>query len=734
MSKIQLTIDGKTISADSANTIIEAANKAGIYIPSICYHPDLKPACASGSCTEGCGVCAVEIEGQADLVQACGTKALDCMVVHSDSATARDRQRQALLNILKRHPNACLTCWRRERCRPFDICLRNVDVSERCVTCPENTHCELQYLVDFLDMGNADIEYKYPDLPIQRDNPYFDLDYNLCINCGRCVRACRDLRGINALDHKEINGVAVCGPVKDTYKDSGCKYCFTCVEVCPVGALVDKQARYRNISEWEGYVVPCSYACPAHIDIPRYVNYVSLGKYPEALAVVREKVPFPGALGRVCIHPCEQACRRGKLDEPICIKFLKRYASDHDNELWKKGNKVMPATGKKVAVVGSGPAGLTAAFYLAKFGHAVTVFEALPQTGGMMRVGIPAYRLPREILDAEIDEIKKVGVEIKVNQRIESVDELLQKGFDAVFVGIGDHKGSKMGAEGEELPGVLDGVGFLRTVALGQEFKIGKKVAIIGGGNSAIDCARVALRVGCNDVTIVYRRTRAEMPAAPEEVEAAIHEGIKVVFLAAPNKITQKDGKLALECIKMRLGDPDASGRRSPVRIPGSEYITEYDNVIAGIGQASDIPAKFDLAVNRGNIKASSATLETSKKGVFAGGDIVTGPASVIGAIAQGRLAASSIDKYLGGKGVVDEVLAPVEAMEPVFGEDAHFSGKKQPHMAELENSKRQGNFDEVEFGYSEQQAVDEGKRCYKCHYRLKINHPMQPPVRVKIA
>ena len=734
MSKIQLTIDGKTISADNANTIIEAANKAGIYIPSICYHPDLKPACASGTCTEGCGVCAVEIEGQADLVQACGTKALDCMVVHSDSATARDRQRQALLNILKRHPNACLTCWRRERCRPFDICLRNVDVSERCVTCPENTHCELQRLVDFLDMGNADIEYKYPDLPIQRDNPYFDLDYNLCINCGRCVRACRDLRGINALDHKEINGVAVCGPVKDTYKDSGCKYCFTCVEVCPVGALVDKQARYRNISEWEGYVVPCSYACPAHIDIPRYVNYVSRGKYPEALAVVREKVPFPGALGRVCIHPCEQACHRGKLDEPICIKFLKRYAADHDNELWKKGNKVMPATGKKVAVVGSGPAGLTAAFYLAKFGHAVTVFEALPQTGGMMRVGIPAYRLLREILDAEINEIKKVGVEIKVNQRIESVDELLQKGFDAVFVGIGDHKGSKMGAEGEDLPGVLDGVDFLRTVALGQEFKIGKKVAIIGGGNSAIDCARVALRVGSSDVTIVYRRTRAEMPAAPEEVEAAIHEGIKVVFLAAPNKITQKDGRLAMECIKMRLGDPDASGRRSPVRIPGSEYVTEYDNVIAGIGQMSDIPAKFDLAVNRGNIKASPTTLETSKKGVFAGGDIVTGPASVIGAIAQGRLAASSIDKFLGGQGVVDEVLAPLETMNPVFGEDAHFSEKKQPHMAELENSKRQGNFDEVEFGYSEQQAVDEGKRCYKCHYRLKINHPMQPPVRIKIA
>jgi len=351
-----------------------------------------------------------------------------------------------------------------------------------------------------------------------------------------------------------------------------------------------------------------------------------------------------------------------------------------------------------------------------------------------MRVGIPAYRLPREILDAEIDEIKKVGVEIKVNQRIESIDDLLGQGFNAVFIGIGDHKGSKMGAEGEDLPQVLDGVDFLRTVALGQQFKIGKKVAIIGGGNSAIDCARVALRVGSSDVTIVYRRTRAEMPAAPEEVEAAIHEGIKIVFLAAPNKITQQGDRLAMECIKMRLGDPDASGRRSPVRIPGSEYVEEYDNVIAGIGQVSDIPAKFDVAINRGNIKPNDKTLETSRKGVFAGGDIVTGPASVIGAIAQGRLAASSIDKYLGGKGQIEEALAPVEEMEPWFGEEPDFAAKKQPAMPELEKSKSLGGFAEVELGYSEQAAVDEAKRCYKCHYRLKLSHPPAPPVRVKSA
>ena len=734
MAKLNLTIDGKSVTADSESTVLEAANKAGIYIPTLCYHPNLKPACASGNCSDGCGLCAVEIEGQTEFVQACGTKVSENMTVRTDTAATRKKQKQVLEKILGQHPNACLTCWRRERCKPFDICLRNVEVTERCVTCPENGHCELQQVVDFLDIGNDNIPYQYRNLPVQRDNPYFDLDYNLCIACGRCVRACRDLRGIKALDFKEIDGYKVAGPVKETYKESGCKYCFTCVEVCPVGALVDKQARYRAIAEWEGYVVPCSYACPAHIDIPRYINYIARGKYPEALAVVREKVPFPGSLGRVCIHPCEQSCRRGKLNDPICIKFLKRYAADHDNDLWKKNNIVLPSTGKKVAVIGSGPAGLTAAFYIAKLGHAVTVFEALPQTGGMMRVGIPAYRLPREILDAEIDEIKKVGVEIKVNQRIESIDGLLQQGFDAVFIGIGDHKGSKMGAEGEDLPGVLDGVYFLRTVALGQEFKIGKKVAIIGGGNSAIDCARVALRVGSSDVTIVYRRTRAEMPAAPEEIEAAIHEGIKIIFLAAPNKITQKGDRLAMECIKMRLGDPDASGRRSPVRIPGSEYVEEYDNIIAGIGQASDIPAKFDVAVNRGNIKANDKTLETSRKGVFAGGDIMTGPASVIGAIAQGRMAASSIDKYLGGKGQIEEVLAPIEEMEPWFGEEADFSDKKHPAMPELEKAKCLGSFNEVELGYSGQAAVDEAKRCYKCHYRLKLSHPLAPPIKVKSA
>jgi len=462
---------------------------------------------------------------------------------------------------------------------------------------------------------------------------------------------------------------------------------------------------------------------------------VGEGKYSEALAVVREKVPFPGTLGRVCIHPCEQACRRGGVDTPICIKFLKRFADDHDTGLWKKNSKIAPATGKKVAVVGSGPAGLTAAFYLAKLGHNVTVFEALPQTGGMLRVGIPAYRLPREILDSEIKEIEDVGVKIKTSIKIESLDSLLQQGYNAVFLGLGAHKGTKMGVEGEDSPGVIDGVTFLRQTSLGEKVKIGKKIAIIGGGNAAIDCSRTALRLGATEVSIIYRRTRDEMPAAHEEIEEALHEGVKITFLAAPNRITVKSGRLFLECLKMKLGEPDASGRRRPVPIPGSEYTTEFDNIIASIGQAPEVPAQLGVKLGRGDvITADKKTLATSRQGVYAGGDIVTGPASVIQAIAQGRQAASSIDKYLGGSGIIDEVLIEVEEFNPRLGRDGDFLDRPQVTMPAIDIEQRLAGFTEVELGYPEATAIEEAKRCLRCELRLTICSPMSPPVKTKTA
>jgi len=727
MSEFTITIDDKQVSVSAGITVFQAAVSAGIYIPSLCAHPDLP---SSGDC----GLCLVEVEGQSEPILSCTTKVADGMVVRTDTPGLRQKQRQALIKILSQHPNACLTCWRKERCQPFDICLRSVSVTERCVTCPKNGRCELQLVADFLDVEMQELPYEYRSLPVNRDNPFFDLDYNLCIACGRCIRACNDLRGIKALDFVEMNGYKVAGPRKNNdHKDSGCKFCFTCVEVCPTGALVDREARFRDIPNWEAYVVPCRDACPAHIDIPRYIYLIAQGKYSEALAVIREKVPFPGVLGRVCVHPCEQACRRGALNEPICIKFLKRFAADNDSGLWKQSSRVAPPTGKKVAVVGSGPAGLTAAFYLAKLGHKVTVFEALPLPGGMMRVGIPAYRLPRAILDAEIKEIESVGVEIRTNIRVESLDTLFNEGYDAVFLALGAHRGTKMGVDGEDSPGVMDGVTFLRQVSLGMPVKIGKRIAVIGGGNAAIDCSRTALRLGAEAVTIIYRRTRAEMPAAPEEVEEALHEGVKIIFLAAPSKITAKNGHIELECIRMELGEPDASGRRRPVPVKGSEFTMEFDNVIASIGQVPDVPRGLGVEVGRGDvIKVNARTLETSIKGVFAGGDVVLGPASVIQAIAQGRQAASYIDKYLGGSGVIDEVLVPLEKAEPYFGSEEGFAERRRAKMPSIGIEERLAGFTEVELGYDEAVARAEASRCLRCDARLQLSRPILPPVKVK--
>jgi len=458
---------------------------------------------------------------------------------------------------------------------------------------------------------------------------------------------------------------------------------------------------------------PCSHTCPAGIDVPRYIRFIAEGKPAEAVAIIREKIPFPSVCGYVCIHPCEAKCRRALLDEAIGIRVLKRFAAEHDSGLWKANSTVAPASGKRIAVVGSGPAGLTAAYYLAKLGHSVTVFEALPEAGGMMRVGIPDYRLPKDILKAEIKEIEGTGVDIKTNTSIESLDELFQEGYDAVFLASGAHQGVKMGVKGENNAGVMECVAFLRDISLGKEVKVGERVAVIGGGNAAVDSARTTLRLGAKEVTIVYRRTQAEMPASAEEIEGAVAEGVKIHFLAAPSRITSKDGKLQLKCLEMRLGEVDASGRPRPEPIEGSEFTMDLDTIIAAVGQRPEIPGQFKLPLGRGNtIQVDPDTLATGREGVFAGGDAVNGPASVIEAIANGRQAASSIDRYLGGSGDIEETLAPPEGeVEPL--EEA----KEEPRVEipALPVAERLKNFSQVELGLSEKMAVKEANRCLRC-------------------
>ncbi len=460
-------------------------------------------------------------------------------------------------------------------------------------------------------------------------------------------------------------------------------------------------------------IAPCRHTCPSGIDVPKYVRFIQAGKFGEAVATIREKIPFPFVCGLVCFHPCEKKCRREQVDEAVAIRMLKGFAASRDTGLWKDRSKVAPATGKKVAVIGSGPAGLAAGFYLAKKGHGVTVFEALPEAGGMMRYGIPEYRLPRHHLAGEIEEIRKAGVKIDTSAKVESLDKLFAGGFNAVFVASGAHKGQKLGIPGETSPGVIEGVDFLREVNLGNHVKPGDKVAIVGGGNVAMDAARIALRLGAKDVSIIYRRGRAEMPASDEEIEEAEAEGIKLLYLTAPSRISA-NGKVNLECLRMALGQRDASGRPRPEPVKGSEFNLELDTLIAAIGQTSDIPSGFGLKLNKnGTIAVNLDTLETSRPGVFAGGDVVLGPASVIQAIAQGREAAGSIDKYLGGDGTIDEELSPEETdLAPA---DAREEEKRRPAMAVKPAGERKRSFAQVEEGYTVEQAIEEARRCLRC-------------------
>ncbi len=458
---------------------------------------------------------------------------------------------------------------------------------------------------------------------------------------------------------------------------------------------------------------PCKQACPAGIDVPRYICLINAGKFDDALAVIRDRIPFPSVCGHVCFHPCEAKCRLGEVTgSPIAINALKRFVAEQSTAA--NTPRTAKSTGKRVAIIGSGPAGLTAAYYLALLGHLTTVFEALPEPGGMMWYGIPEYRLPRKVLNREISDIKKLGVEIKVNSRVESLDSLFASGYNAVFLALGAHRAIPMGLSGED-SSVRECVSFLRDVNSGKKVKVGNRVGVIGGGNAAIDSARTALRLGAKQSTIVYRRSRAEMPASMEEVEAALQEGVEIVFLAAPKKLANQNGAVKVEFQRMKLGKVDASGRRKPVAVKDSEFEMEFDTLISAIGQQPDIPVKLGLSSDKGGTIAIDKDMMTSKKGVFAGGDAVTGPVSVIEAIAAGRRAAISIDRYLGGSGLIKSNLAPVDEMPTILETPNLIYTAVRPGIPSLPVNERLNGFPEVESTLPSEAAVKESKRCLRC-------------------
>lgn len=406
---------------------------------------------------------------------------------------------------------------------------------------------------------------------------------------------------------------------------------------------------------------PCRGACPAHVNVQAYVCLIQMGKFREAVEVIRRDLPFPAICGRVCFSPCEDACSRINIDQSVAIRSLKRLVADIEREQGRVAVKPVPKKyDEKVAIIGAGPAGLAAAYELAKLGYPVTVFERMPELGGMMRYCIPDYRLEKFVVKNEIDYILGLGVEVKTGVEFGkdiTVDSLKRDGYKAIFIAIGAQLSAKLNIPGEDLEGVIHAVDFLRSLALGKRLNIGETVAVIGGGNTAIDAARTAKRLGAKRVMILYRRSREEMPAHPWEVEMAEKDGVKFYFLVAPKRIIGEGGRVrAVECLRMRLSEPDETGRRRPIPIPFTEHQYEVDMVIPAIGQVVEISClPPEIIGKNGLIEADPVTLETKIPGVFAGGDAVTGPASIIEAVGAGKRAALSIHRYLRGEAIEEE-------------------------------------------------------------------------------
>ena len=514
-----------------------------------------------------------------------------------------------------------------------------------------------------------------------------------------------------------------------------CTGCGQCVENCPVEVpsefdqgLSTRRAIYRSFPQAvpNAFVIdkkmpPCTAACPAHVGAPGYVILTSRGKFLEALQVIKEKLPFPSICGRVCHRPCEKTCTRSETDESVGIAYIKRFIGDL--ELSVPARQVLPVATKeeKIAIVGAGPAGLTAAHDLAMMGYHATVFESAPVLGGMMRFGIPAFRLSREILDREIYDIIELGVRVWRNITIGrdlTFGDLFARGYKSIFLAVGAQRGRSLDITGEDLQGVMQAVDFLRDMNLGKQVRLGRKVVVVGGGNAALDTARSALRLGAQEVTIIYRRSRAEMPAEPKwEIDETEHEGVKLLYLVTPIRFLGQDGRLrAMECIKMELGAPDESGRRRPIPIPGSEFTMDADNVLMAVGQMVDLSVIGEGSGLQmtpwGTLKVDPITLETNVEGVFSGGDAVVGGGTIIEAIAAGKEAAISIDRYVqgedlrAGRGEVEEpIQIPLESIEP----------KARVPMRFLPIEDRIDNFDEVELGYTQEMAIEEAKRCLSC-------------------
>jgi heterodisulfide reductase subunit A2 len=579
---------------------------------------------------------------------------------------------------------------------------------------------------------------------LQYDKTFPTLDCAACIGTPKMVSVGQD-PNIELLSYSEVEAVdGFIGNFKVTvkrkarYVEDTCTGCGECAKACPIEIAnewdvetLKRKAIYRPFPQAVPIAfcidkrdrAPCVQKCPAGTAVQGYVTLIKQGEYLKALQLIMEKLPFPGTLGRVCPAPCESVCRRSEVDEPLAIRQLKRFAADQVDwstlpvpEVEKKDDAM------RVAVIGAGPAGLTAAYFLTREGYPVTVFERAPVAGGMLRLGIPDYRLPPEVLDREIAYIEKMGVDIQLNAPIgkaRSISSLFEAGFKAIYLATGAHRSRKLKIPGEDANGVIHGIDYLRLLNLNEPAETGKKVLIVGGGDVAIDAARAAVRQGAKEVRIIYRRSRTEMPAVKKEIEAAEEEGIKIDVLVNPVEIVvKKDNVTGVRCARMKLGEPDESGRRRPIPIEGADFTISCDMIIPAIGQQVDksvLENTPGVALTRwSTIEVDSATYATSRDGLFAGGDIYTGPSIVIEAVAAGKEAALSIERYLQGRNLAEN-RPPRPSGERWLPIPEDVLREPRVQTRDLTVKERKGNYREVELGLSEDDARKEATRCVSC-------------------
>ena len=560
--------------------------------------------------------------------------------------------------------------------------------------------------------------------------------FRTCEQCGCCSSACpitgvHDFNIRRIVRHIELHLI---DEIANTPFPWACTTCGRCETVCPNGiAILDIIRPLRSMAPElfapEG-PAPCVNGCPAGIDVPGYVRLIAQGKPDEACQLILEKVPFPGILGRVCTHPCESVCRRGEVNQPIAICALKRYAADNAQTLSDEFMNVAPDTGRRVAVVGAGPAGLTAAFHLRKKGHHVTIFEARPEPGGMMRYGIPSYRLPKEILQKEINQVLGIGIDIQTGKRLGRDLDLhqLRERHDAVFLALGLQESRKIQLEGSDLTGVLWGLDFLIQVSEGTDVPVVKdRVMVVGGGNVAVDVALTALRMGARQVTMASLESREEMPANPWEIDMAVEEGVTLLPSWGPARILGQDGEVTgvelVQCTSVFDGD----GNFCPA-FGNAKKTVETNQVILAIGQTTDLSCLAgdgQCTIQQNLLVVDPDTMETNMSGVFAGGEVVFGPGVIIEAIAAGKRAAAAMDRFLGGDGVIGKSSGGPTA-------SIHYDGKRERGFADITRrapatlpvSERHRGFPEVELSLDDASAAEEANRCLQCDLELLLARP----------